>query len=117
MTWGMDTGPTAYCSGGRNTSHKARCERFGVPYEPIRRASVFEAAGWRCALCGCDLLRKFAKSDGQVDPRSPTIDCIIPLAAGPGSPGYVYGNVQACCHACNVRKSDSIEPGVLQTLH
>lgn len=89
------------------TNHKSRCQRFGVPYEAIDRESVFRAAGWTCAICGCEMLREYTVAAGRLDQRSPTIDCIIPLSAGPGSPGYVYGNVQACCHACNVKKSDS----------
>lgn len=117
LNWGANSAPPVNGDRVRGTSHKARCMRFGVPYEPIRRSRVFREAGWLCGICGRGLLMKYTIQDGKVDPRSPTIDCIIPLAAGPGSPGYVYGNVQACCHACNIQKSDSIEPGALQTIH
>lgn len=105
--WGADALPAV---ASRGTNHKARCRRFGVPYEPVDRDRVFRDAEWKCAICGCEMLRQHTVIDGRLDPRSPTIDCIIPLAAGPGTPGYVEGNVQACCHACNVRKSDSFAP-------
>ena len=94
--------------GTLSSSHKARCKRFGVPYEPIDRIAVFERHGWMCGICGRELRREYGKSNQGtgIDPASPTIDCVIPLSAGPGSPGYVYSNVQACCNACNCLKSD-----------
>lgn len=108
--WNLD----ASCFSARHpcasTSHKARCKRYGLPYEPINRLAVFRSAGWACQICGCGLLKKYTRVGGKVDPKSPTIDCIIPLSAGECSPGYVYENVQAACHACNVQKADSFVP-------
>lgn len=96
---------------GRN--HRQRCRRFGVPYTPIRCLSVYERDGWRCQICGCELSRKWNPSD----PRSRTIDHIIPLSAGPGSPGHVLSNVQAACHACNTSKGNSFAPDEASSLH
>lgn len=110
FSWGEDARPAVGEGIQQGSSHRARCLRHGVPYSPIDRESVFAAAGWKCAICGVEMLRRYTLHENRVDPRSPTVDCIIPIAAGPGSPGYVYGNVQACCHACNVRKSDSFVP-------
>lgn len=108
--WGLDSAAPINGKATASTSHKARCRKFGVPYEPISRAEVFSRARWMCAICGCQMLKRHTVIAGKLDPRSPTIDCIVPLSAGPGGPGYVLGNVQACCHACNVRKSNSFAP-------
>lgn len=108
--WGLDSAPPINGQVAASTSHKARCQKFGVPYEPISRAALFRDANWTCAICGCQMLRRHTVVAGRLDPRSPTVDCIVPLSAGPGSPGYVLGNVQACCHACNVKKSNSFAP-------
>lgn len=105
--WGADHTPAKSSPPAIRTNHKSRCERFGVPYEPVSRRRVFEAAGWRCRICNCELLKYYTVIGGRVDPRSPTVDCVVPLSAGRGTPGYVYSNVQAACHACNVRKADS----------
>lgn len=110
LNWGADASPPNCSHPAVRTSHKARCRRFRVPYEPVNRAKVFAAAGWRCAICGCELLKRHTVNAGKLDSRSPTIDCIVPLSAGPGSPGHVRSNVQACCHSCNVRKSNSVAP-------
>lgn len=96
---------------GRN--HRQRCRRFGVPYTPIKTIAVYELAGWRCQICGCELSRKWNPSD----PRARTIDHIIPLSAGPGSPGHVLSNVQAACLACNTRKADSFAPPSARSIH
>lgn len=115
--WNLDAScvvaPRPYSS----TSHKARCKRYGLAYEPIDRLAVFRSANWACKICGCGLLRKYACVDGKVDPRSPTIDCIIPLSAAAHSPGYVYENVQAACHACNVKKADSFAARKATAVH
>ena len=105
-TWG-DESHGAFLPRPARTSHKARCEKFGVPYEAVDRSAVLKRAGWVCYLCGRALLKRYTKDgSGRVSPASPTIDCVVPLSAGPGSPGYVYENVRACCLACNLAKSD-----------
>lgn len=96
---------------GRN--HRQRCRKYGAPYTKIRELDIYERDNWTCQICGSELRREWDSND----PRSRTIDHIIPLSLGPLGPGHVPSNVRACCHGCNTRKSDSIEPGVLQTLH
>lgn len=89
--------------GGR--SIKARCEHYGAPYTPISKRAIFDRSGWVCQLCGCDLLRRQGREEnGRIDGRSPTVDHIVPVSLGPGSPGHVWGNVQAACRRCNVLK-------------
>ena len=103
--WG-DESRGAFRPKPMGTSHKARCDKFGVPYERVDRTTVLERDGWACYLCGRGLLRRYTKGEcGKVDRASPTIDCVVPLSAGPGSPGYTYENVRACCLGCNVAKS------------
>lgn len=87
----------------QGTNFRSRCRRHGVPYEPVNIKEMHEANGWKCYMCGVDLLRKHTLKPGTrtPDPRSPTTDHVIPLAAGPGSPGHVATNVRSCCWRCN----------------
>ena len=109
-SWGNDTEEceSLPLSGG----HLRRCRQYGVPYESISEKTVFDAAGWKCQMCGCDLLRKQTiGDDGKIDPRSPEIDHIIPLSLGAGvSPGHVPSNVQASCRGCNSAKGNRLAP-------
>ena len=101
--------------GGRGI--KARCEYYGAPYVPISRLQIFKHFSWTCQICGCKLLPSQARTeDGRIDPRSPTVDHIIPVSLGSDSPGHAWGNVQAACRECNVAKgatlpSDSVAAG------
>jgi hypothetical protein len=93
--------------GGR--SIKARCEHYGAPYTPIQKAEIFKRFSWTCQICGCTLLRAQTRTEqGKIDPRSPTVDHIIPVSLGPASPGHVWGNVQAACRRCNIKKGASV---------
>lgn len=87
----------------QGTNFKSRCRRHGVHYEPVNIKEMHESNGWKCYMCGVDLLRKHTLKPGSrtPDPRSPTTDHVIPLAAGPGSPGHVATNVRSCCWRCN----------------
>jgi hypothetical protein len=99
--------PGAARGGGR--SIKARCEFYGAPYVPISKAEIFERFAWTCQICGCGLLRSQARTEeGKIDPRSPTVDHIVPVSLGPETPGHVWGNVQAACRRCNVAKGASL---------
>lgn len=88
---------------GNACTFRQRCKKYGVPYTKVSRAEVMERDNWECQLCGVELLRSFTTLEGTrtPDPRSPTIDHIIPLSFGPGSPGHVLPNCQAACFACN----------------
>lgn len=87
---------------------RRRCRRVGAPYTPVNRRKIFDRDGWVCQLCGVELLPKYTRlADGGVDPRSPTIDHIVPLALGPNGPGHVESNVHAACWGCNTEKGAS----------
>lgn len=88
--------------GGDN--HRKRCRRYGAPYTPIKNQAIYDRDGWACQLCGVELLRKYLRTSAGIDPRSPTLDHIIPLCLGPDSPGHVESNVQAACWDCNTRR-------------
>ncbi len=96
---------------GRN--HRQRCRHYGAPYTPIRLTDIYERDNWTCQICGTSLNRKWDKHD----PRSRTIDHIIPLCLGPDSPGHIPSNVRAACHRCNSLKSNSVAPLEQTTLH
>lgn len=76
--------------------HRQRARHYGVGYEPLDRQYVFERDRWHCKLCG----KRVAKTKQAPHPKSPTIDCIVPLSVL-GSPGYVLSNVQLACFLCN----------------
>jgi len=85
-----------------DVSHRARARRFGVPHEHIDKKKVFNHDGWICRLCHNPVDRE-AKWPA---PMSATLDHIVPLSRGPGSPGHVYENVQCAHWRCNAVKSD-----------
>lgn len=65
----------------------------------VRRYAIFERDGYRCHLCG-----KRTKPDADyLDPRSPTLDHIVPLSLG-GT--HTRENVATACRSCNSRKSN-----------
>lgn len=97
---------------GRN--NRKRCRYYGVPYTPIKLRDIYERDNWTCQACGCALRREWDSNDPA---RCRTIDHIIPLSAGPGSPGHVPSNVRACCWSCNTAKGDSFEPPAAHSLH
>lgn len=82
-----------------NQSHRSRAKRHGVPYEPIRPRDVYERDRWRCGICG----DRIGKAVAYPDPRSASVDCIVPMSRGGG---FVMHNVQAAHWRCNVEKSD-----------
>lgn len=71
----------------------------GATIERVHRQRVYERDGWVCQLC-----RRPVKRDAQVPhPLAPTLDHIIPLAAGGA---HAYANVQLAHFLCNSTKSD-----------
>ena len=91
---------------GNDCTFRKRCKKYGVPYTKVSRQAVMERDGWRCQLCSVKLLASFTTIVGTKTPhpRSPTIDHIVPLSFGPGSPGHVFDNCQAACWACNCER-------------
>lgn len=84
-------------------SHRSRARHLGVKCSAFPRNAIFERDGWRCQLCGAGVLRKttYRKRDGKIHPRSPTVDCIVPMKRGGN---YEPDNCQTACFVCNSRK-------------
>ena len=84
----------------RTETHIAAVERSR--WEPTsstsRRSKVYERDGYSCQLCG----RPVKMAATVPHPKAPTLDHIIPLAAG-GT--HEYANVQLAHFICNSRKS------------
>lgn len=90
---------------GNWSTIRRRCRRAGAPYTIVSRKAILDRDDWTCQLCGVPLLRQYTRlKGGGVDPRSPTLDHIIPLARGPEGPGHVESNCQAACWGCNTEK-------------
>lgn len=90
-----------YCASCNEAHHRRsanrRAKQNGALYEVIVPARVFERDGHRCQLCNRATRGTFP------DPRSPTVDHIVPLAAGGA---HLYTNVQCACFECNWQKAD-----------
>jgi 5-methylcytosine-specific restriction endonuclease McrA len=88
----------------REYAIKLRCEGWGVPYTKVSRSRVFNRDGWVCQLCGQPIDRavRFPK------PHSASIDHIVPLSHGPGTPGHVLSNCQAAHFGCNASKGNRV---------
>lgn len=91
-----------YCSdicSRRSHKERRRAAKRNAYVEDVHRLKVYERDCWRCQLCGCKVRRDAAVPH----PRAPTIDHIVPLAAG-GEHSYL--NTQLACFLCNARKGD-----------
>lgn len=88
---------------GRN--HRQRARHHGVPYTYFPVARIYERDGWSCGICG-GLIDRTAKAP---HPHSRSLDHIVPLYAGPGSPGHIEANVQAAHFMCNSMKGAQVD--------
>lgn len=91
-----------YCSkhcAAKDAKSRRRARKRGAHTEPVYRRRIFERDGWRCQLCR----RKVDPTKEVPHPRAPTIDHIVPLAAG-GT--HEPANVQTACFLCNCVKGD-----------
>jgi hypothetical protein len=83
----------------RTRKHRHRAREAGVAYEYINPRKVFVRDGWKCGICR-------GKIDPRLrspNPRSASLDHIIPIARG--GP-HLHTNIQAAHLICNSRKSD-----------
>ena len=81
-----------------NPQRSRRGGAHGPPgVERFQSLEIFMRDGWRCQICG-GKIRQYKKTP---HPHSPTIDHIIPLAAG-GT--HERKNVQAAHFICNSEK-------------
>lgn len=106
---GGGTGRKRFCSNAcgeleqrRRSAKKYRARKRTTTVESVDPLLVFERAGWRCYLCGCDTPRELR---GTCDPRAPELEHIVPLARG-GT--HTYANVACACRGCNGLKGDSL---------
>lgn len=84
---------------------RKRAKLFGVEYEPVKPANVFERDGWRCQICG----KQTPKARrGSRYSNAPELDHRIPISKG--GP-HTYGNTQCACRACNSEKSNRSNTG------
>ncbi len=95
-----------WARGGYTARKRAR--RYGVAYETVSPALVFERDGWQCQIC-----RQATPIElrGSHDDKAPELDHIVPMSkGGPHS----YTNTQCLCRACNRNKGSSMiyRPGV-----
>ena len=94
----------------RKGKHRERCKKYGLPYESVSLAFLYARDKGHCKICKCKCLKRFSTILGtkEPNPRSPTIDHVIPL----GHPdnynhGHTKENTQLCCWKCNVEKNDA----------
>lgn len=86
-----------YCSRScrrRQEKDRRAMRKRAVYIEEVWRSRVYERDGWRCQLCG-KAVRRDVKAP---HPRAPTLDHIIPLAAGGR---HEYANIQLAHFFCN----------------
>jgi 5-methylcytosine-specific restriction endonuclease McrA len=67
--------------------------------EVFDRWEIFERDGWICQVCG----RETTRDPDPYNPSSPTVDHIVPLAAG-GE--HSRANVRLACMGCNSARRD-----------
>lgn len=80
--------------------HRARRGRLREAFvEHVNRIRVYERDGWVCGICDEPVDRTLA----WPDPRSPSLDHVIPLAKG-GE--HSYANTQLAHLRCNTQKGD-----------
>jgi 5-methylcytosine-specific restriction endonuclease McrA len=68
-----------------------------VPTEAIDATVIYERDEWKCGICG----GKVAQDLRYPDPRSASLDHVVPLAEG-GS--HTAANVRCSHLECNVRR-------------
>jgi hypothetical protein len=83
---------------GHSYGHRKRSMIYGCKYEPINRLKVYDRDGWKCYLCGIDVVRV-----NYFVPNLATLDHVKPMSKG-GS--HTYDNVRCCCVMCNSYKGD-----------
>ena len=83
----------------RTLKERRRATKRNAYRADVSRASVFASDGYRCHLCG----KKTDPTKKTPHPKAPTIDHVIPLAAG-GT--HEPNNCRTACFLCNATKGD-----------
>jgi hypothetical protein len=90
---------------GKRGNHRRRARAHNVEYEVVDLFSIFEAAGWRCQICGVSTPKS---RRGKMYHNSPEIDHVIPMSKGGG---HIKTNLQCACRKCNAEKSNKVVIG------
>jgi len=93
-----------YCSercAKRSSSSRRRARERGAEFERYSRFAIFERDGWRCHICR----RKVNRAAVVPHPLAPTIDHLVPLAAGGGD---TAANVATAHFLCNSTKGERV---------
>ena len=90
----------------RGASDRARARAYGVQYEPISRAVVYERDGWTCGIC----LEPVDPALRGPNPMSASLDHVKPLSRGGD---HLYSNVQCAHFLCNSLKGAREGAGAL----
>lgn len=97
----VDQTENRYCSARclkADGKDRRRALKRAAYVEDVWRSRVFDRDGWRCQIC-----RKLvARTKAVPHPKAPTLDHIVPLAAG-GT--HEPANVQCAHFLCNSRKN------------
>lgn len=83
----------------RDKEHNYRARKIKAFVEKVYRKKIFEADGYRCHICR----RLTDRTKKAPHPRAPTIDHVIPLAAG-GK--HEPTNCRTACFLCNCTKRE-----------
>lgn len=81
---------------------RRRARLRGLTIESFDRIEIFERDDWVCQLCGDPVDRDTVRPD----PRSPSIDHIIPVSRGGA---HSRENVHTAHLGCNIRKGAALE--------
>jgi hypothetical protein len=81
-------------------NNRRRARFYGVKYETVKVHEVFEAAGWRCQICGVSAPKR---RRGKMYHNSPELDHITPISRGGN---HTRDNLQLACRQCNMKKSN-----------
>ena len=86
----------------RKRTQRRRALEADPNAELISREIVGDRDGWACGICRCDVDSSLA----WPDPKSPSLDHIVPLSRGGR---HTYSNVRITHLTCNVKRGARIE--------
>lgn len=89
---------------------RKRAAKYGVEYQPVTPAKVFDRDGWKCQICGKQTPQS---RRGTRYANAPELDHRIPISKG--GP-HNYSNTQCACRACNSAKSNLSSVGQMPLL-
>jgi 5-methylcytosine-specific restriction endonuclease McrA len=98
LQFGADAATTRSYDWAADASRRAK-QAGSVVIETFDRLQVFERDHWTCYRCG----RPTDRDASPFDPRSPTVDHVVPLSKG-GE--HALANARTACLGCNSSKQD-----------